>query len=125
MRSMAPVTPNTAGIPIEWARIAACDVRVPSSLTSPTTCSRSSCTVSPGESSLATTTDGWLMLSHSSSEPRCMRCSITRSEEHTSELQSQSNLVCRLLLEKKKKTAPISDTQYIHHCSCSTTHAVT
>src|SRR2546430_9855598 len=28
----------------------------------------------------------------------------TRSEEHTSELQSQSNLVCRLLLEKKKTT---------------------
>src|SRR2546427_4474926 len=28
---------------------------------------------------------------------------IDRSEEHTSELQSQSNLVCRLLLEKKKK----------------------
>src|SRR2546430_5522760 len=28
---------------------------------------------------------------------------IWRSEEHTSELQSQSNLVCRLLLEKKKK----------------------
>src|SRR2546430_6212731 len=33
---------------------------------------------------------------------------IHRSEEHTSELQSQSNLVCRLLLEKKKhsQTAP-------------------
>src|SRR2546430_8514608 len=35
-----------------------------------------------------------------------------RSEEHTSELQSQSNLVCRLLLEKKKKpdarTIPLS-----------------
>src|SRR2546430_4455314 len=30
--------------------------------------------------------------------------SAPRSEEHTSELQSQSNLVCRLLLEKKKKT---------------------
>src|SRR5688572_32504077 len=29
--------------------------------------------------------------------------SLPRSEEHTSELQSQSNLVCRLLLEKKKK----------------------
>src|SRR6516165_10113573 len=29
--------------------------------------------------------------------------SVGRSEEHTSELQSQSNLVCRLLLEKKKK----------------------
>src|SRR2546427_4212747 len=29
---------------------------------------------------------------------------LLRSEEHTSELQSQSNLVCRLLLEKKKNT---------------------
>src|SRR5688572_30927357 len=32
-----------------------------------------------------------------------MQADTTRSEEHTSELQSQSNLVCRLLLEKKKK----------------------
>src|SRR2546430_5264855 len=31
-----------------------------------------------------------------------------RSEEHTSELQSQSNLVCRLLLEKKKKKQKLS-----------------
>src|SRR2546430_8791884 len=31
------------------------------------------------------------------------RVTFTRSEEHTSELQSQSNLVCRLLLEKKKE----------------------
>src|SRR2546430_6879253 len=31
----------------------------------------------------------------------------SRSEEHTSELQSQSNLVCRLLLEKKKKKHPL------------------
>src|SRR2546427_2748121 len=31
---------------------------------------------------------------------------VDRSEEHTSELQSQSNLVCRLLLEKKKTTPP-------------------
>src|SRR5260221_2209781 len=30
--------------------------------------------------------------------------SLTRSEEHTSELQSHSDLVCRLLLEKKKNT---------------------
>src|SRR2546430_2976253 len=30
---------------------------------------------------------------------------LSRSEEHTSELQSQSNLVCRLLLEKKKKNS--------------------
>src|SRR2546427_5489962 len=32
-----------------------------------------------------------------------LRPDLKRSEEHTSELQSQSNLVCRLLLEKKKK----------------------
>src|SRR2546427_6094449 len=38
----------------------------------------------------------------------------TRSEEHTSELQSQSNLVCRLLLEKKKK-----NTRMHHLPSCS------
>src|SRR5688572_32093021 len=31
------------------------------------------------------------------------RCVSNRSEEHTSELQSQSNLVCRLLLEKKNQ----------------------
>src|SRR2546422_7135580 len=46
-----------------------------------------------------------------SSAPRC-RCSRSRSEEHTSELQSRLHLVCRLLLEKKKK---------IHstvHCLC-------
>src|SRR2546430_9588381 len=34
---------------------------------------------------------------------------LVRSEEHTSELQSQSNLVCRLLLEKKKKKQCHSD----------------
>src|SRR2546430_3056944 len=33
-----------------------------------------------------------------------------RSEEHTSELQSQSNLVCRLLLEKKKKYSMVVHT---------------
>src|SRR2546430_11286800 len=36
--------------------------------------------------------------------------SVGRSEEHTSELQSQSNLVCRLLLEKKKKTQTSPET---------------
>src|SRR5205085_8738126 len=44
-----------------------------------------------------------------------------RSEEHTSELQSQSNLVCRLLLEKKKKKPhlnnnPNKHNQDIHSC---------
>src|SRR2546430_4528753 len=36
-----------------------------------------------------------------------------RSEEHTSELQSQSNLVCRLLLEKKKKN---KDSKWSNRC---------
>src|SRR2546427_8538463 len=40
-----------------------------------------------------------------------------RSEEHTSELQSQSNLVCRLLLEKKKNNKSDATRQ------CMTTHA--
>src|SRR2546430_10335790 len=46
---------------------------------------------------------------NSTRTPKALRCAATgltppsRSEEHTSELQSQSNLVCRLLLEKKKK----------------------
>src|SRR2546430_11318932 len=39
---------------------------------------------------------GWLR------NPRLLFQLLSRSEEHTSELQSQSNLVCRLLLEKKK-----------------------
>src|SRR2546426_5729070 len=34
---------------------------------------------------------------------------LDRSEEHTSELQSPCNLVCRLLLEKKKKSHQITD----------------
>src|SRR5438270_9965479 len=34
----------------------------------------------------------------------CAVIAAPRSEEHTSELQSQSNIVCRLLLEKKKQT---------------------
>src|SRR5256885_10543355 len=38
---------------------------------------------------------------------RPRRSQSARSEEHTSELQSPCNLVCRLLLEKKKESAPI------------------
>src|SRR5690349_24233148 len=42
-------------------------------------------------------------------------CVDTRSEEHTSELQSRRDLVCRLLLEKKKtQTATISATNTVH-----------
>src|SRR5258706_6826855 len=38
-----------------------------------------------------------------------------RSEEHTSELQSLTNLVCRLLLEKKKKKPPTPRTCSVRH----------
>src|SRR2546427_7472822 len=44
-----------------------------------------------------------LEIPDSRSPERLLFESQARSEEHTSELQSQSNLVCRLLLEKKKK----------------------
>src|SRR5205085_5455706 len=43
----------------------------------------------------------------------------SRSEEHTSELQSQSNLVCRLLLEKKKKA------DHHYHPICHKSHRTT
>src|SRR5688572_32922231 len=44
-----------------------------------------------------------VVLDHNQKPCECARLLIRRrSEEHTSELQSQSNLVCRLLLEKKK-----------------------
>src|SRR2546430_9423166 len=46
---------------------------------------------------------GWLQCPRRSGSWPGFRFSAARSEEHTSELQSQSNLVCRLLLEKKKK----------------------
>src|SRR2546430_9595727 len=52
---------------------------------------------------------------------RNLRCAAggsrrsARSEEHTSELQSQSNLVCRLLLEKKKKPTKRTVCTYRQH----------
>src|SRR2546427_9415723 len=46
-----------------------------------------------------------------------------RSEEHTSELQSQSNLVCRLLLEKKKDSQGLK--RYVEHSGCTSTPRLT
>src|SRR2546430_7593740 len=43
-----------------------------------------------------------------------LRVTGERSEEHTSELQSQSNLVCRLLLEKKKAPSPLGPDPVTH-----------
>src|SRR5688572_32660690 len=45
----------------------------------------------------------WVNDAHKRASPERAKRLIARSEEHTSELQSQSNLVCRLLLEKKKQ----------------------
>src|SRR5947209_8883182 len=44
---------------------------------------------------------------------------LQRSEEHTSELQSRQYLVCRLLLEKKKRAQQTTDSEYPNHL---TTH---
>src|SRR2546427_2906538 len=60
-------------------------------------CAAPSARDSPNSLRATPSRNGWLMRSNAIGRRR-------RSEEHTSELQSQSNLVCRLLLEKKKKT---------------------
>src|SRR2546426_5733341 len=59
-----------------------------------------------------------LPIRHAERSARCRRpdlprTRVLRSEEHTSELQSPCNLVCRLLLEKKKKK-----TKMIRHLTC-------
>src|SRR3712207_7293863 len=48
-------------------------------------------------------------------ELQAARRARERSEEHTSELQSRQYLVCRLLLEKKKKTLSLSFSQYFYY----------
>src|SRR3712207_7112216 len=55
--------------------------------------------------------DGQLGEGHSRLEgdPRLLRHDRHRSEEHTSELQSRQYLVCRLLLEKKKKPSLVTE----------------
>src|SRR5699024_11356087 len=62
-----------------------------------------------GEGFTALFPDGWheitLEVAWEPTGPACWYIS-TRSEEHTSELQSRFDLVCRLLLEKKKETPP-------------------
>src|SRR2546430_12643391 len=60
------------------------------------------CTVSIPSEPVSTVTSTWLAFACLAALDSASR-SAARSEEHTSELQSQSNLVCRLLLEKKKK----------------------
>src|SRR5437588_9272361 len=57
-------------------------------------------------------------------DPRRHAQSCSRSEEHTSELQSHSDLVCRLLLEKKKKKKNKNKQhEYKIHIQYNETHA--
>src|SRR5256885_13312930 len=62
-------------------------------------------------------------ISRSASAPPCPRGPSwphrRRSEEHTSELQSPCNLVCRLLLEKKKNKILLSDNSQSAHTNIS------
>src|SRR2546430_11802657 len=57
-------------------------------------------------------------------QPDLARVAIpeARSEEHTSELQSQSNLVCRLLLEKKKNNHAHVSRRFVHNHILLITH---
>src|SRR5256885_8507862 len=54
----------------------------------------------------------------------CLRLGGLRSEEHTSELQSPCNLVCRLLLEKKKKKTCLSFIQLTYTISSTNNSAL-
>src|SRR5256885_2734452 len=54
------------------------------------------------------------MLEHRRHPPESIELPVSRSEEHTSELQSPCNLVCRLLLEKKNNSRPHASTP----CAC-------
>src|SRR5699024_12403139 len=73
-----------------------------------TTLFRSSWTPAPLPSSTTSMSSCWIPVSKRAGaflhDLRFWPCIQTRSEEHTSELQSRFELVCRLLLEKKKST---------------------
>src|SRR5687768_18265781 len=63
---------------------------------------------------------GLLMGAIANMAPEDYRVIVARSEEHTSELQSRLHLVCRLLLEKKKKI-----TTAIEFCTMTWSHTLT
>src|SRR4029077_21297556 len=63
-------------------------------------------------------------LTHKIPPSNCLVLSGWRSEEHTSELQSHLNLVCRLLLEKKKIIKKAIDTHIEYGSKCEITRQV-
>src|SRR2546422_7157243 len=72
------------------------------------------------------TLSGFVGPTGSGARTAARRVSPTRSEEHTSELQSRLHLVCRLLLEKKKKHIfqHIKHKNYTYHYLTNTNHQV-
>src|SRR3712207_7912674 len=84
-----------------------------------TTLFRSAAAYSPGDTDLSwTRLTPWRALLAAALDQ--YPATVTRSEEHTSELQSRQYLVCRLLLEKKKNNAtPIHITLEIEHNNLS------
>src|SRR2546430_12486239 len=74
-----------------------------------------------GESKIAP----WARSDTSNRAPAGPTPATARSEEHTSELQSQSNLVCRLLLEKKKKKSIHTNSRYSIHKHLTTSQHIT
>src|SRR5437763_8004603 len=71
-------------------------------------------------SDLLSSGSGWRRLRYPRRAPRapggaCLRGGGRRSEEHTSELQSPMYLVCRLLLEKKKKNKKLRTASHIRN----------
>src|SRR2546430_13192094 len=61
------------------------------------------CAMTTWETGISLPSESSIAVSPCHNPSRAAAGNASRSEEHTSELQSQSNLVCRLLLEKKKK----------------------
>src|SRR5947207_3794272 len=79
-----------------------------------------------GESRMTIRGGGRPREDHSQAHPVLPDRALARSEEHTSELQSHSDLVCRLLLEKKKKEGSIHgqhQKRILHHENDPTTMA--
>src|SRR2546427_9567202 len=77
----------------------------------------------PGRNRLPLTITSRTRWSERAGEPSLQPATLRhRSEEHTSELQSQSNLVCRLLLEKKKKKHKKPTTTSRHTIKTTHTH---
>src|SRR5262249_56029042 len=79
-----------------------------------------SSTASPSTSATTTGSARWCGCRRRTPARRCARRTPSgthhlRSEEHTSELQSLTNLVCRLLLEKKKQQEHHSTNPHPHH----------